>query len=106
VHHRSVVASLFVSAAALCAGAASAQPQRLAVAQMAAGCAGCHGTQGHGAQGSALPVLAGMPRATMFASLQAFRAGARPATIMQQLVKGYTDTQLDQIADYFAAQSR
>ena len=31
------------------------------------------------------------------------RSGAKPATIMHQIAKGYTDAQLDLIAAYFAA---
>lgn len=40
----------------------------------------------------------------MVAQMEAFRAGQRPATIMHQLSKGYTDAQIAQMADYFAAQ--
>lgn len=97
--------------AALCAlpalataQAAPQTPQALYVAQVAATCANCHGTQGKPVAGSALPPLAGMPREQMLAQMQAFKSGARPATIMHQLSKGYTDAQLAQIADYFAAQ--
>jgi sulfide dehydrogenase cytochrome subunit len=35
-----------------------------------------------------------------------FKAGKRPATIMHQLAKGYTDEQLADIAGYFAAQKK
>ena len=97
--------------AALCAlpalataQAAPQAPQALYVAQVAATCANCHGTQGKPVAGSALPPLAGMPREQMLAQMQAFKSGGRPATIMHQLSKGYSDAQLVQIADYFAAQ--
>ena len=33
-----------------------------------------------------------------------FRSGDAPATIMHQIVKGYTEPQLKLIAGYFAAQ--
>jgi cytochrome c553 len=36
--------------------------------------------------------------------LLSFKNGTRPATIMHQLTKGYTDEQLAQISAYFAAQ--
>ncbi len=98
------VAALLVLAALPASEPAGAQSQALAVAQIAATCAGCHGTQGRAADGASLPSLAGMPKASALASLQAFKSGARPATIMHQLAKGYTDAQLEQIADYFAAQ--
>jgi cytochrome c553 len=97
--------------ATLAATAALAWPvqaqdaQTLQAAGLAATCASCHGTQGKGV-GSALPSLAGMNKNAMLEQLRAFRSGARPATIMHQLTKGYTDAQLEQVAAYFARQSR
>ncbi|NEX63099.1 c-type cytochrome [Noviherbaspirillum galbum] len=73
--------------------------------QIAATCAGCHDTNGH-AQGNAIPSLAGRSREELTAQMQAFRSGARPGTIMQQLAKGYSSEQIDAIAAYLAAQSR
>jgi cytochrome c553 len=32
-----------------------------------------------------------------------FKTGKKPATIMHQLSKGYTDEQLEQLAGYFSA---
>jgi cytochrome c553 len=37
--------------------------------------------------------------------MRAFRDGKRPATIMHQLAKGYTDAQIDAISGYFASQA-
>ncbi|WP_338768216.1 cytochrome c [Massilia sp. METH4] len=71
--------------------------------RLAATCTACHGAHGNTA-GSALPPLAGQSRETLLASLKAFKDGSRPATIMTQLAKGYTDEQLEQIAAWFAAQ--
>ena len=81
-------------------------PERLQAGALAATCANCHGTQGRAVPGSGVPPLAGMPREHLLAQLQAFKAGTRPATIMHQLAKGYTDAQLEQIAAYFAAQPK
>ncbi|MFM7343556.1 MAG: c-type cytochrome, partial [Betaproteobacteria bacterium] len=36
------------------------------------------------------------------AQMRAFKSGARPATVMHQLAKGYSDAQIDAIAAYFA----
>jgi cytochrome subunit of sulfide dehydrogenase len=92
---------------ALCTLAAQAQDREaLYRAGLAATCAACHGTQGRAADGSSLMVLAGMPGEQMLAQLRAFRTGARPATVMHQLSKGYSDAQLEQIAAYFAAQKK
>lgn len=68
----------------------------------AANCANCHGTDGKAA--SAIPPLAGRDRAYLEQSMQAFKTGARPATIMHQLAKGYTDEEIAVLAEYFAKQ--
>jgi sulfide dehydrogenase cytochrome subunit len=73
---------------------------------LAATCANCHGTQGRAVDGAAVPGLAGMPAAYLVEQLKAFKAGTRPATVMHQLAKGYSDAQVDQIAAYFAAQKK
>jgi cytochrome c553 len=70
---------------------------------LAATCAACHGTSGMSSAGMAR--LAGMPRDELRRTLQDFRTGARPGTVMPQLMKGYTDAQIDAIAAWFEAQS-
>jgi cytochrome c553 len=42
----------------------------------------------------------------MVAQMKAFKAGTRPATIMHQLSKGYSDAQIETLATYFAAQKK
>ncbi|MCU0765416.1 MAG: c-type cytochrome [Burkholderiaceae bacterium] len=69
---------------------------------MAANCANCHGTQGV-AKG-AMPSLAGQKREVIVEQMRAFRDGRRPATLMHQLAKGYTDAQIEAVAEFFARQ--
>ena len=45
-----------------------------------------------------------MPHGQMSTILKAFRDGQRPATIMNQLAKGYSDAEIEAIAIYFASQ--
>ncbi|WP_157264359.1 c-type cytochrome [Azohydromonas aeria] len=100
---------LWTALALACAWPAAGLAQtaeRLHVGSLAATCANCHGTQGRAVPGTSMPPLAGVPREELLAQLQAFKAGSRPATIMHQLAKGYSDAQLEQIAAYFAAQPR
>jgi cytochrome subunit of sulfide dehydrogenase len=93
--------------AACLAPAAHAQDvQTLNIRSLAATCANCHGTNGKAFEGSAVVTLAGMPKDYIVAQMKAFQTGARPATIMHQLAKGYTDQQIEQIATYFAAQKK
>ena len=69
---------------------------------LAANCTGCHGTNGVSAGG--IPSLAGMEPARMVLLMQEFRDGKRPATVMHQHAKGYTDAQIEAIAAWFAVQ--
>lgn len=69
---------------------------------LAATCAGCHNTTGKSVVN--IPSIAGMPKETMMNTLKEFRDGKRPATVMHQHAKGYTDAQLELIAAHFAAQ--
>ena len=69
---------------------------------LAAACANCHGTNGASQPG--MPALAGQEKVYLAQQLRDFRAGKRPATIMHQLAKGYTDEQIDALASYFSVQ--
>ncbi len=90
---------------ALAAAAHAQEKEALYLKSLAATCAACHGTNGAAVSGSSVPPLAGMPRDYMVTQMKAFKAGTRPATIMHQLAKGYSDAQIEQIAGYFAAQT-
>lgn len=96
------------AALALASLPATAQDTKeaLYVKSLAATCANCHGTNGKATDGSSVISLAGMPKDYMIAQFAAFKSGARPATIMHQLSKGFSDAQVEQIASYFATQKK
>ena len=73
---------------------------------LAAGCAICHGTEGRPVKDSPVIALAGLPRDQIATQMRAFRDGKRPATVMHQIAKGYTDPQIDALAAWFAAQKK
>lgn len=73
---------------------------------LASACAICHGTQGVPPSGAPVVPLAGMPREQLATQMRAFRDGQRPATVMHQIAKGYTDAQIDALASWFASQKR
>lgn len=102
------LAAVLVAGMSILAGAtASAQSKdELYMAGISATCATCHGTQGKATNGSAVVSLAGMPAAYITLQMKAFKDGSRPATVMHQLSKGYSDAQVAMIADYFAAQKK
>ena len=75
----------------------------LYVKSLAATCANCHGTNGKAVEGSSVVTIAGLDKAYFIAQMTAFKTGTRPATIMHQLSKGYSDAQIETMATYFAA---
>ena len=97
--------SMGLAAAALfAASAVQAQVDLSQVRSWAAACASCHGTNGNAQKGN--EPLAGANKDDMLKKLMDFKSGAKPATIMHQLSKGYTDEQLAAIASWFAAQKK
>jgi cytochrome subunit of sulfide dehydrogenase len=80
--------------------------EALYVKSLAATCANCHGTNGKAVEGSSVVSIAGLDRAYMVAQMKAFKTGTRPATVMHQLSKGYSDAQIEVLATYFAAQKK
>jgi cytochrome c553 len=69
---------------------------------LAAGCANCHGT--NGVSTGEVASLAGRPKGEIARKMQDFKTGRVAGTIMPQLAKGYTDEQIDLVAEWFAAQ--
>lgn len=102
------IASIFVVgyAAFMGASAFAQDKNEMYAASVSATCATCHGTLGKAAEGSSVVSLAGMPAANIILQMKAFKDGTRPATVMHQLSKGYSDAQILMIANYFAAQKK
>ena len=96
--------TIAVAAALLCVAPAIAQDTE--ARNLAAACAICHGTGGWPAADAPLIALAGLPRDHIATQMRAFRDGKRPATVMHQIAKGYTDAQIDAMAAWYAAQTR
>jgi len=88
-----------------CAAVPSFAQESPAARTLAATCAACHGPEGRSATKEVVP-LAGLPREHIASQMRAFREGSRPATIMQQIAKGYSDQQIDLMADYFSRRPR
>jgi len=105
------IRSLRPLAAALWLAAASApvlaqDARALNQRALAATCANCHGAGGRAVDGATVPGLAGMPAGYIVEQMKAFKAGTRPATVMHQLAKGFSDAQIESVAAYFAAQRK
>ncbi len=90
------LAAATVSAAA---GAQTAAPDLQARA-WAASCAACHGTDGK--SNSAIPSINGQDKAVLLTKLLAYKRDQLPATVMHQHAKGYSDAELERLADHFS----
>lgn len=90
-----------VTGAALAqAPAVPRDPQAFQVQIWAASCMACHGPEGR-AEGTGL-TIGGRPAQDLLGKLLGYKTGRLPATIMHQHVKGYSDEELAQIANYFS----
>lgn len=74
-----------------------------AVRYLASACANCHGTQGL-SNGGAIPNLAGLNADYIREQMHLFQSGKREATVMHQLAKAYSDTEVNDLAMYFSTQ--
>lgn len=102
---RVLVGCALAAVTALMAGPAAAKDQQtLRMRTLAATCAQCHGTDGHAVEGEPLVRLAGLQQDYILQQLLAFRSGQRPATIMHQISRGYSQDQLTALAKYFSEQ--
>jgi len=69
-------------------------------------CAGCHGARGQGIGDAAFPVIGGQEVKYLQNQLRAWRSGERtnsPAGVMNGVVKGLTDAEIEALAHYVSA---
>lgn len=85
--------------AASTAVAGLAAPAAGATPPGALACGGCHPAAPMGA----VPSLQGRSAEAIAADMQAFRTGARPATVMDRIAKGFSDDETRAIASWLAA---
>ena len=70
-------------------------------AELAASCTNCHSVTTSDAGG--IPVIAGRDKQALLKLLTDFKSGARPATVMHQLARGFNNDQLEVLAGYFSS---
>jgi len=66
-------------------------------------CAGCHGTYG-ASNGPSIPILGGMSAVYIVETMEGYKSGDIPSTIMGRLAKGYTTEEFELMGEYFAKQ--
>lgn len=90
--------AMLLAQALLVPGAAA---QSTSTAMLAAPCAACHGPGG--VSPGAIPSIAGLDAAVLAARMREFRTAGLEVTIMNRIARGYTDAEIDLLAQYFAA---
>jgi sulfide dehydrogenase cytochrome subunit len=101
-----IIVSAAMALLGMVPGVQAQDKEALYVKSLAATCANCHGTNGKAVEGSSVTSLAGLDKSYTVAQMNAFKAGTRPATIMHQISKGFSDAQIESLATYFAAQKK
>lgn len=107
-------ALLSLAAGLACAAEAPAQPPCLIAGwenppnvcvahtkSIAATCFICHGPEGRSL--GAIPSLAGQDKAYLVAAMKEFKSGKREATVMRKYAVGYTDSEYEELAEFFSA---
>jgi sulfide dehydrogenase cytochrome subunit len=89
------VAATLIAGSGTAVHAQNANPQLLSMS-----CAGCHGPGGHSP--GAVPSLSGRNAASIAEMMRGFRDGRRPATVMNRIAKGYSDAEIDAVAQDIA----
>lgn len=70
---------------------------------LAQNCAACHGMNGREFNES-MPPLAGMQTEQFVRAMTAFKDGTRPAIIMDRVARGYSQAEIEAMAQFFAVQ--
>ena len=70
---------------------------------LALSCASCYGT--NGASPGSIPRIQGRSAEYIEKAMLQFKAGERPATVMNRIAKGYTDEEIKLLSAYLGNQS-
>lgn len=99
MEQKAIKALLFAGGVLLSAAVSADGPS---AAMLAGACAACHGPAGSSV--GVTPSIAGAKSEYFVETMKAFQSGARKATVMDRIAKGYTEAELKAMGDYFAAQ--
>ena len=67
----------------------------------ASSCSGCHANR---RADTAVPPLVGRQASDIITQMQAFKSGQKPTTVMDRIAKGFTDAEIQDIANWYAQQ--
>jgi len=102
MHRIRLVRLTLAASIAVISCSAFAQSGDVKARNWASSCNACHGPNGNSE--GVMPVLAGRNKGDLAKAMEEFRDGKRKATVMHQIVKGYTPEELAAIADFYSRQ--
>jgi cytochrome c553 len=82
----------------------NAAAQAPSAAVLAAPCAACHGPGG--ISRGAIPSINGLEASVIATKMRSFRTAGSETTVMGRIARGYTDAEIDLLAQYIAAAGR
>lgn len=87
----------------LCCGLAGSAMARPDIEPLARTCNGCHGIGGVSVA-APMPSIGGLPKDYLKQIMKQWKYGERTSITMDRIVKGFSDDQIDALAEYFARQ--
>jgi sulfide dehydrogenase cytochrome subunit len=99
--HKTLRIALLAGAMAF-AASGGATAATASAGMLADTCAGCHGTDGASA-GPASPIIAGISKDYFIELMEGFSSGDVPSTIMGRIAKGYTEEEINAMAEFFSS---
>lgn len=73
---------------------------------LANSCFSCHGYDGKTVEGATIPPLADYPASLIVSQMKAYRDGERDGTVMPRHARGYTDEEIELLAQYIGKQGQ
>lgn len=81
---------------------ALAEPAIPSETMLANNCNGCHGPEG-ASKGPSIPSVGGLNKEYFIGIMEAYRKGTAYSTIMGRVVAGYSEDEVEKMADYYAS---
>lgn len=101
MNYKTIIQGIVLAGGVALTGVAFAETP--SASMLANSCAGCHGTNGSSV-GPASPTIAGISVDYFIETMDAYKSGTRPSTIMTRIAKGYTEEEVKLMAKFFAKQ--
>lgn len=96
---RKIIPTLALAGLLAMPGAAAAQ----SIEVLARTCNGCHGVAG-ASVGASMPSIGGLPRDYLKRVMRQWKSGERTGITMPRIVKGFSNDEIDALAEYFSRQ--